>query len=279
MLKVAITGSTGLVGSRVMELLYNDFTFLPLLSKDIDITDKVAVNNRLTDLDFDILLHLAAYTNVDKAETEKDFAYRLNVEGTTHLHDATVKKGKKFILISTEFVFDGKKPPFDEDSIPSPLQSQYGLTKFQAENAVKDDSMIVRIQNPYRTAFEPKKDFMRVIKWLLEQGKTLQMVEDSFITPTFIDDIALGLKYLINNYSPEVYHLVGGDSMSPYEAGKLIARTFNLDESLVQPTQYDTYFAGKAPRPQWAKMISKKNTFHKMKTFEEGLLEVKNMLQ
>jgi dTDP-4-dehydrorhamnose reductase len=278
-MKIAITGSSGLVGSRIVELLENDFEFIPLLSKELNITDKDAVHSTLSNINYDLLLHLAAYTNVDKAETERDLAYKVNVDGTSNLYNVTQSLEKKFIFISTEFVFDGSNPPYDEDSKPNPTDCVYGKSKYEAEQIVKENSMIVRIQNPYRASFEPKKDFMRVLKWLLEQGRTLQMVEDSYITPTFIDDIAYSLKYLMTNFSPEIFHIVGSESMSPFQSGKLIAKTFDLDQNLVQPTTFEKYFEGKARRPQWAKVISKKNTFHKMTSFEEGLLAIKNMLQ
>ena len=65
------------------------------------------------------------------------------------------------------------------------------------------------------------------------------MITDSLMTPTFIDDIAYGLKYLFNNHSPETYHLVGGNSLSPYDAAVLTADKFNLDKSLIGKTTYE----------------------------------------
>jgi dTDP-4-dehydrorhamnose reductase len=270
MLKIALTGSTGLIGSRIVELLNNEFEFIPLLQSQVNITNKEQISKAITNIDYDIFLHLAGYTNVDCAEQEKDLAYKINVEGTRNVFESVINKNKKFIYISTDFVFDGKTPPYFEDNQPNPV-SYYGLSKYEGEKFVKDRAMIVRLSYPYRFLFEAKKDFVRGIKLLLEQKKTLAMVTDSLMTPTFIDDIAYGLKYLFNNYSPEVYHLVGANSLSPYDAGILIAKTFNLDSSLIQPTTYEKYFTNKAPRPQYSDMKTKKNNFYKMKTFEEGL--------
>ncbi|NTU73413.1 sugar nucleotide-binding protein, partial [Candidatus Roizmanbacteria bacterium] len=252
-MKIAITGSTGLIGSRIVELLSPDLTFIPVTQQEVDITNRESLENKLNNLDFDLFLHLAAYTNVDGAEEQRDLAYAINVTGTKNVFETVQAKGKKFIHVSTDFVFDGEQPPYYEDSVPHAI-SYYGQTKLDAENIVKGNAMIVRLSYPYRAAFEPKKDFMRVIKSLLEQGKELKMVSDSLMTPTFVDDIAYSLKYLINNYTPEIFHVVGADSMSPYEAGKLIAQTFGLDENLVQPTTYEEYFAGKAQRPRLAEI-------------------------
>lgn len=274
MLKIALTGADGLIGSRVVELLKEDFQFIPLPQSQMDITNPNQVKDVLREIDFDIFLHLAAYTDVDGAEKNKEISYKVNVEGTKNVFEAMPQKQKKFIYISTDFVFDGNKPPYDEESLPNPI-SYYGQTKYEGEKVVNPPAgggaMIVRFSYPYRAQFEPKKDFVRNVKYALEQKKILQMVTDSTITPTFIDDIAYALKYLFNNFSPEIYHIVGGDSLSPYDAGKLIAKTFNLDGNLIQPISYKEYFKGRAQRPQYSEIKSKKNNFYKMKTFEEGL--------
>ncbi len=274
MIKVALSGSTGLIGTRIMELLNNEYVFVPLLQSEVDITDKDATARVIESMDFDIFLHMAAYTNVDGAEKEKDLAYKINVDGTKHVFDAVSAKGKRFIYISTDFVFDGTSPPYYEDSKPNPI-SYYAETKYQGELIVKDEAMIVRPSYPYRTKYDLKKDFVKSIITSLQEKKELKMVTDSSFTPTFIDDIAYGLQYLFTHFSHSIFHLVGGDSMSPFEAGKLIAKTFGIDESLIQPTTFAEYSKDKAKRPQYSEIKSKNNTFYKMRSFEEGLEEIR----
>jgi len=277
MLKIALTGADGLVGSRIVELLKNDFEFIPLPQKSMDITNREQVESTLKNLDFDIFFHLAAYTNVPGAETNKDLCFKINRDGTKNVFDAVKQKQKKFVYISTDFVFDGMKPPYDESSLPNPV-GVYASSKFEGEKIVKDGAMIVRIAYPYRAAFELKKDFFRTFKYYLENSKSLSMISDSIMTPTFIDDIAYGLKYLFNNFKPEIYHLVGGEYLSPYEATVKIAEAFGLDRSLIGKTSYEEYIKGKARLPQFASIRSSKNTFWKMKTFSEGLEEIKKQL-
>ncbi len=277
MLTVALTGGSGLVGSRVIELLKNDFSFISLSQEQMDITDQNMVDETISNLDFDLFLHLAAYTNVDGAEKQKDIAYKINVQGTKNLFNSVLRKQKKFIYVSTDFVFDGSHPPYDETTLPQPI-SCYGQTKYEAEQIIKDKAMIVRICFPYRARCSERSDFVRKIQSLLEQKKQITMVTDSTVTPTFIDDIAYALKYLFNNFSPEIYHLVGSQSLSSFEAGKLIAQVFHLDENLILPITYDEYYKGKAKRPQYSLMISQKNNFYKMKSFREGLKELYSQL-
>ena len=277
MLKIALTGADGLVGSRIVELLNNYFNFIPLPQAKMDITDVQNVQNVLKEIEFDIFLHLAAYTNVAGAETNKELCFKVNVDGTKNVFDVIQSKGKKFIYISTDFVFDGTNPPYFEDSTPNPI-AVYAASKYKAEKIVKDKEMIVRIAYPYRATFEPKRDFFRTFKSYLEQKKQLTMIADSLMTPTFIDDIAFGLKYLFQNFTPEIFHLTGGKAISPYEAALLIAEKFNLDKSLISKTTYEEYIKNKAALPKLTDIRSKKNNFWKMKSFEEGLEEIKKQL-
>lgn len=273
MVKIALTGADGLVGSRIVELLGREFQFIPLPQAQMDITNAEAVGTVLQNLDFDLFLHLAAYTNVPQAEKEKDLALKINRDGTKNVFEAVTAKNKKFIYISTDFVFDGNNPPYIEDSIPNPI-SAYAVSKYEGEKIVRDRAMIVRISYPYRAAFEKKRDFFRTFKTYLEQKKPLTMITDSLMTPTFIDDIALGLGHLIKNFTLEVFHLVGADSLSPYDAALKVADQFNLDRSLIGQTTYGEYIKGKAPLPKLGEIKSSKNNFWKMKTFEEGLEEI-----
>ncbi len=282
MLKIALTGADGLVGSRIIELLNDYFIFIPINKNQMDITDKNQVYKTIKSINFDIFLHLAAFTDVDGAEKNNELAYKINVEGTKNVFEVVNHKKGKFIYISTDFVFDGFNPPYNEKNQPNPI-SYYGKTKYEGEKALslpnQEKAMIIRISYPYRSTFEKKKDFVRTVKLLLEQKKNLFMVTDSLITPTFIDDIANALKYLFLNYSPEVFHITGRDSLSPYEAGILIAKTFNLDQHLIQPTTYKHYFKNRAKRPQYSQIQSIKNNFYKMKSFEQGLNEVAKQIQ
>jgi len=279
-MKIIISGSTGLVGSRIIELLKDDFNFIPLLATQVDITENKKVDEFITSNDFDLFLHLAAYTNVNGAELEKDIAYKINVEGTKNVFNSVLKKNKKFIYISTDFVFSGDNQDgfYTEQDIPSP-SGTYAKTKYEGEKVVKDTAMIVRISYPFRARFEEKKDFVSSIKSTLEKEQEINAVTDSIITPTFIDDIAYGLKHLINNYSPEIYHLAGTTNISPYNAFRLISNVFGLNNNLIKPTTFSSHYKEFAAiRPQYSVLKSMKNDFWKMSSFEDGLFEIKKQL-
>jgi dTDP-4-dehydrorhamnose reductase len=276
MKNVLISGSTGLIGSRIIELIGKDFNFIPLLLSEVDITDKDSVFKFVEEKNFDIFLHLAAYTNVNGAEIEKDLAYKVNVNGTKNIYEAVNNKNKKLIYVSTDYVFPGNKKDkaYYEDDKPKP-SGIYSCSKYKGENIVKSNSMIIRLSYPYRAEFNEKKDFVASIRSALETGQEIKAVIDSMITPTFVDDIAYGLKYLLDNYSPEIFHLVGVDSLTPYDAVKLIAKKFNLNKDRIKTIGFSNYYKEYAAiRPQYSCIKSKKNTFYKMRTFEDGLNEI-----
>jgi len=280
--RIAITGPDGLVGSRIIELLEDEFTFIPLLRADMDITDWDSVQRTFEDIDCDIILHLAAYTNVDGAETERELAHKINVEGTANILKVATAKQVKMIQISTDFVFDGTNPPYDESSKPNPT-GYYGQTKLEAEQLLhkdpetqsqelKENAMIVRITYPYRLDdYKPRPDMIRGIRDALKNGRSIAGITDAIITPTFIDDIAYALEHLMNNFSNEIYHVVGDESLSPHDVFELIANHWDLDTGLITTTTYDEFFAGKAPRPKLGRTISRKNTFHPMRGITEIL--------
>jgi dTDP-4-dehydrorhamnose reductase len=272
--KVVITGSTGLIGTRVVDLLSDRFEFIPLRQEDgFDITDREATSSKLQDARFDFLLHLAAYTNVDKAEEERELCHRINVIGTQNLLEICEIKKAKMLLVSTDYVLDGLTPePKDENTPPHPL-GYYGQTKLEAEQLIKGKGMIVRLTSPYRAEFTPKKDLVRTLKFLLETGKPLSMVSDNLIVPTFVDDIADAFGYLMQHFSSEIYHIVGPHAHSTYDVAVHIARHYHLNTSLITRTMYKDYSKGRtATRPQYANIITTKDLGVKMKGLEEGLV-------
>ncbi len=289
-MKVLGTGLDGLVGSRIVELLSDKYEFENLsISTGLNITNRDAVLERIKSSDAQIVLHLAAKTNVDGCELDKPLgekgdAWKINVSGTQNVADACSQTKKKLIYISTDFVFDGENPPpggYSEEDIPNPV-NWYAKTKYEGEKIVQRVScpwLIVRIAYPYRANFG-KLDFARAILKRLQMGERVLGITDHIFTPTFIDDIAFALDVLINNNSQGVFHVVGNQNLTPYEAVSLIANEFNLDKSKINKTTRSEYFNNKAPRPFQLSLKNDKiqELGIKMRTLEEGLKEIKRQL-
>lgn len=287
-MKILGTGLSGLVGSRITELLKNKYEFENLsLETGIDITDKKGVIKRIENSDSGVVLHLAAKADVDGCETDKILgkkgdAWKVNVLGTKNVVDACQKTAKKIIYISTDLVFDGENGPYQENDTPFPI-NWYGQTKFQGEEIVRKSGLpflIMRIAYPYRARFGEKTDFVRSIVAKLQNKEQVQAVEDHVMTPTFIDDIAVALDRLIEKEVVGIYHVVGSQFIAPFDAALTIAHTFGYDSSLVARVKREKYFEGRAKRPfnLSLKNDKLKQLGIKMLTFQEGLKEVKKQL-
>jgi dTDP-4-dehydrorhamnose reductase len=287
-MKILGTGLNGLVGSRVVELLSSKYEFENLSrSTGVDISHAEQILTAVKNSNSDIILHLAAKTNVDGCELDKDAgengeAWKINVEGTKNVVDACVQSGKKLIYVSTDFVFDGEIGEdefYTEDSVPNPV-NWYAQTKYEGEKLVQNSSgewMIVRLAYPYRANFS-KGDFFRAMKNRLSSNQPIAGVTDHIFCPTFIDDFAHALDVLIQHEATGIYHTVGAQPLSPYDVAREIADVFNLDKNLISKTTREKYFQGKAPRP--FRLVLKNDKIKalgvKMKTFSEGLQEIKS---
>lgn len=285
-MKILGTGLSGLVGSRIVELLKNKFEFE---SSDVDITDEDKILDRIKNSDASVILHLAAKTNVDSCQVDKEKgkegeAWKVNVLGTKNVVDACLLSNKKIIYISTDFVFDGEKQlgsSYTEEDIPNPI-NWYGATKYEGEKIVQaasSDWLIARIAYPYRARFK-RNDFVRTILSRLQNNEKIEAVFDHIFTPTFIDDLAGAISTLIKSNSTGIYHIVGSGQLSPFDASVLIAKTFNLTSSLIIKTTRAEYFKSKAPRP--FNLALSNGKIKKLgvgiKTFEEGLENLKIQL-
>ncbi len=287
-MKILGTGLSGLVGSRVVELLSPPWSFENLsLETGIDITDKTLVTRYIEQSESQWVFHFAAITDVDGCEQEKDRgqqsrSWQVNVAATEHIVQACKETGKRMVYISTDFVFDGTKPSYTEEDIPNPL-SWYALTKYEGEKrvtALGDRGLIVRIAYPYRATAAGKPDFVHRILERLQQGSPVTAPSDSFITPTFIDDIAYALKKLISARSSGIYHVVGGAATTPFEAAQTIARVFELDSSHITSIMHEDYYKNRARRPFYG--ILKHDKIAKfgvaMSTLEDGLRAVREQV-
>lgn len=289
-MKIIGTGLSGLVGSRIVELLGKEFEFEDISRKTgTDITNKDAILQKLQKSGAPFVIHLAAYTNVDKAEEEKDLgqesaAWKINVEGTNNIVAACELTGKHLVHISTDMVFPGDKPltgKYTEEDTTGAV-GWYAATKEEAEKVVLKSnihSTILRIAYPYRADYE-KKEYVRIFKSLLEEGREIQAVQDHYFTPTFIDDLADVFRLVFQEKLTGIYHAGGKDVVSPYSTCLKVAEVFGLDKNLISPTTRDEYFKDKAPRAFNLSLSSAKieKLGVRMRGFEEGLEEIKSQI-
>jgi len=272
------TGLSGLVGSRVTELLAPDFTFENLsLETGVDITNRASVDAYFAKSDAPWVFHMAAYTDVQGAEKDHDTAWKVNVLATENIVNNCKKLGKKLLYIDTDYAFDGKKEFYMEDDAPNPL-GWYAKTKTEgAKRVLAVEGLVIRISNPYRSNPVGKKDWVHKMLERLESGQPITCAPDQLFVPTFIDDIAEALRVLIKNNASGIYHVVSAPALSPFDAGLAIAGVFGYDKNLVQKVPFAELFASRAPIPRYAVLKNDKIKALgvNMHSFIEGLKEVR----
>lgn len=279
-MKILGTGLSGLVGSRVVELMAPEFSFENLsLETGVDITNKDQVDARFQKSDAPWVFHMAAYTDVQGAEKNHDTAWRVNVLATEYIVENCKKLKKHLLYIDTDYAFDGKKESYAEDDAPNPL-SWYAKTKTEGAKRVLTlgaNGLVIRISNPYRAHPVGKKDWVHKMMERLAAGQPITGATDQFFVPTFIDDIADALKKLISLHASGIYHVVSAPAITPYDAGMAVADVFGYDKHLVQKGTFADMFAGRAQVPQCAVLKNDKiqSLGVAMHSFAEGIAEVK----
>lgn len=280
------TGLSGLVGTRLVTLLGDHMTFQNLsLESGVDITKKDDVDSYFKNSDASWVFHLAAYTDVQGAEKERELqensaAWKVNVGATEHIVANCRKYHKRLLYIDTDYAFDGKSGPYDENAPTNPL-GWYAITKTEGAKRVislGENGLVIRISNPYRSHPVGKKDFVHKMLERLEQGLEITAPHDQHFVPTFIDDLAKAINVLVQENASGIYHVVSSSSLSPYEAAITIARVFGFSEDLVGKTTFAHMFKDRAPVPQHAVLTQQKIQRLGLtpRTFLDGVMEVKS---
>lgn len=262
MQKILITGSNGLLGQKLVYKLIHKKEMNCIATarggnrlvktdgytyESLDITDYEQVNSVFTKYLPDVVINTAAMTNVDACETDKDGAKLLNV--TAVKNQVTVLQelmklhsdyNPHFIHLSTDFIFDGTHGPLDESEKPNPL-SYYAETKLDAEKIVQASSLswaIARTVLVYGIVDNMSRS--NIVLWVkqnLEQGKTINVVDDQFRTPTLAEDLADGCLLIAEKKAKGIYNISGKDFLSILEIAHLVADYYGLDKSLIKPSK------------------------------------------
>ncbi len=253
MYNILVTGANGQLGSELQDLslLYPGYNFIFTDQEDLDINDHKAVQEFIAAKSLTVIINCAAYTAVDKAETERTLANAINNLAVENL--ATIAKAKaiKLVHISTDYVFDGRAhKPYTETDAPNP-QSVYGKTKLDGENAMikinPADAIIIRtswLYSSYGT------NFVKTMLRLAQEKKELSVISDQEGTPTYANDLArtiLEILPKIKNKDVEIYHYGNEGICSWYDFAKAIfeIKGISITVNPIATWQYPT--AAKRP--------------------------------
>ena len=254
---ILITGANGQLGYDFQRIFKQEnIDYIATDYQEMDITDIDAVREFVKDKNIKCIINCAAYNNVDKAEEEKEFCYKLNAYAPRDLAIVAKEIGAEYITYSTDFVFDGeKKEAYTEEDIPKPL-SVYSQAKAMGEKLVLetyDRSFVVRTSWVFGIA---NNNFNRqVINWSKNRD-TLRIVDDQVSVPTYSYDLALYSWKLMKTKQYGLYHLSNSGEASKYDQAKYVLNSIGWQGKLNRAKSSD--FILPAKRAEYSKLDSSK---------------------
>ena len=291
-MRILLTGSNGLVGQKLVELLrqqqgveiiatsrgankladhYPDLRFMPL-----DVTNRAQVQQVISTEKPTHLIHTAAMTNVDECELNRESCWLQNVTAVEHLVEACEQHQVHLTHVSTDFIFSGEKGPLTEEEVPGPINF-YGESKLAAEQAVqasKGTWAIVRTVLVYGIVHDYGRT--NIVLWVrdsLRAGKEIKVVDDQFRTPTLAEDLAQGCWLVARHNATGIYNISSSELLTPYQMALQVADYFALDKSLIVKADGSTFTqpAKRPPRTGFIITKAQRELGYKPHTFQEGI--------
>ena len=263
-MKILVTGSYGQLGRSLFNYLKSNTEIfwtgrnIPLNENGfyLDICDRINLKGLISLYNPDILINLAALTNVDFCEKNSKIAKEINTNGVKNICDTF--KGK-IIQLSTDYVFNGKNGPYVEEDEVSPI-SVYGKTKLEAENIVSShnsDNLILRGNVLYDNCISSRASFLNWVVQSLREKTSIDVVDDQINNPTWAQSMAKVIGLCIKKEISGLYHWGDAEFVSRYKFAKMIAKHYNLETELIKSKSTEE-LGQVAPRPLKSGLLSDK---------------------
>jgi len=228
--KIVLLGAKGMLGSEVSSLLADD-NIIALDLPEFDITNKNQLEKAIQGAG--IVINCAAYTDVEKSESQTDLAFKVNAEAVGNLGEIAKRNNTYVIHISTDFVFDGKKDsPYIETDYTNPINA-YGKSKLQGELLLAEkhtNYSIIRVQWTYG---KNGNNFIAKLISLSRQKSSLKVVDDQFGSPTWTQEAAGVIREFIKKKPQGLFHYAATGFTSRYEMAKFVFEKLNINTELV----------------------------------------------
>jgi dTDP-4-dehydrorhamnose reductase len=298
MKRILICGANGLLGQRLALMLSaqsenevlntsveRSFVYDNRLFdyNQLDITNRSDVKSLVSSFQPNVIFNAAAITNVDWCESNREEAWKANVTAVENLAEAARKVRAHLVHISSDYVFDGKNGPYDEDAKPNPV-GYYGKTKLASENAIlvaEISSTIFRTNVLYGFGIGVKANFPLWVIQNLKVSRSITVVDDQFGNPTYVSDLAMAMIKAFELQRYGIFHIGGSEQLSRFDFAIRIAEVFQLDTSLVKRIKTSDLNQA-APRPLISGFITLKAetqlSMHFLNT-KDGLTLLKHELQ
>jgi dTDP-4-dehydrorhamnose reductase len=298
--KILLTGSNGLLGQKLVALLhqapgveliatarganrlaatYPALTFVPLDVTDAEQVGQVLGQHRPTHV-----IHTAAMTQVDECEQNQAACWTQNVTAVEHLAAACAQLDVHLTYLSTDFIFNGTEALLSEEAQPDPI-SHYGASKLAAEQAVQRTAglrwAIARTVLVYGTTLAGGRS--NLVLWVynsLRNQQKIKVVADQWRTPTLAEDLAQGCWLLAQQSARGIFHVSGRELLTPYQMAHQVAAVFQLDATLLEQVDSQTFTqpARRPPRTGFRIDKAEQELGYQPHTFAEGLALVKRQL-
>jgi len=233
-----VIGAKGMLGRDLVGVLHSSFPDDEVVGWDIeeiDIQKEGESVFKIGKLRPNIVIHVAAYTDVDGCERDEEKAFAVNAEGTKHVALAALRCRAKLIYLSTDYVFDGiRREPYVESDLPHPLNA-YGRSKWQGEQYAQElvkNGLIIRAQWLYGRY---GKNFVASILQQAREKKALSIVNDQIGSPTYTVDLAKAISVLIQFNAQGVFHVANSDWCTWFAFGQAILNLSGMNEVKVIP--------------------------------------------
>jgi dTDP-4-dehydrorhamnose reductase len=271
--KVLVTGANGQLGREIVQILKKeDYETFGFNKTDLDITDNKKVTKVFSEISPDIVIHSAAYTQVDDAESKPELSYLINGIGTRNIAVAAEKTNAKLIYISTDYVFDGTADyPINEYENTNPI-SIYGKSKYAGEQYVRDLHSKFFIIRTSWVFGQYGKNFVNTMLDLATRMDELKVVNDQVGCPTYTVDLSFKILELMNTDLYGIYHISNSGQCTWYELANYIFEVSKTNIKVNPCTTED--FPRPAPRPSYSvfeHLNLKLNNFTKMRHWEDAV--------
>ena len=247
-MRIMITGAQGQLG-RALQAQFEHDAVLPADLPECDITDRACVAQAIHEFKPEAVIHAAAMTNVDGCARDPDAAYRANALGAQYVALACQHAGCAMVYVSTNEVFDGtKSEPYREFDATNPINT-YALSKLAGENIVRD--LLARIYI-VRTAWlygRGGNHFVRKVIQRADELGRLRYVTDQVGSPTYADDVARGIRQLVQTGAYGVYHFVNEGVASRFDWAREILRQSGRSHVIVEPITSAEFSRPSTPPP------------------------------
>ncbi|MDC1456000.1 dTDP-4-dehydrorhamnose reductase [Flavobacteriaceae bacterium] len=253
-MKVLVIGSGGQLGLEFQKISnsYDSLSWVFSTIKTLDLLKLDTISSFLNDINPSVIINCAAYTSVDKAETESKLADLINHKAVDFISRWTSDNNKKLVHISTDYVFDGlSKLPLSENSITNPV-NEYGRSKLKGEQVcLKNDpnSIVIRTSWLYSSF---GKNFVKTMIYLMKKNKSVKVVNDQVGSPTYAHDLARLIIEIIINYKNEsgLFHYSNDGEISWFDFARSIKELYNLDCEIIGVSSKE--FKTLAKRPEYS---------------------------